>query len=79
MSMALAESEARDLEVKLDQQRKKLLEVYGNALDKALAIADGLKDAIERLIEVDASMLSCLYDVEESETGAHGNAWIQRD
>ena len=51
----------------LESRRKKLLTLYGDALEKALVVADnlqtaaeGLQSAIDRLTEVDDSMVEYL-------------------
>ena len=48
--------------LEIAQRRELLLMVYGEALDAALQVAEELKGAIDRLVEIDAIMVDVLGD-----------------
>ena len=47
-------------DVVIDRQREKLFELYGDALGKAQEAIEALQNAIDRLVEVDATMVTYL-------------------
>ena len=45
--------------------RRKLLDVYCEALGKALEVVEGMQSAIDRLVEMDGLIVGYMVDVDE--------------